>query len=162
MQHYANAKPTAGALVARAGELLLLRRAHDPWRGYWNIPGGFLEEDEHYADGARREVFEETGVPIRVTGWLGAWLHAYESGHDGARTTMNCFVHAVPTGGPPGAPDPAETAEVRWFRADALPTGELAFPEYALEVLARWVADYASGRTVTSLADTRIDRMAGT
>ncbi|MGH9036149.1 MAG: NUDIX domain-containing protein, partial [Acidimicrobiia bacterium] len=46
-EHYRNAKPCAGALVMRDGKLLLMRRAHEPWLGRWDIPGGFCEVDEH-------------------------------------------------------------------------------------------------------------------
>ena len=46
-QHWRNAKPCAGALVMRDGRLLLVRRSMDPWLGWWDIPGGFCEEDEH-------------------------------------------------------------------------------------------------------------------
>ena len=45
--HWRNAKPCAGALVVRDGRLLLVRRSMEPWLGWWDIPGGFCEEDEH-------------------------------------------------------------------------------------------------------------------
>ncbi|MFC6835291.1 NUDIX domain-containing protein [Halomarina ordinaria] len=55
-----------GAAVVDAGRLLLVRQ-----RGQWLLPGGMLEPDERHAEGAAREVYEETGVPVEVTG-LGA------------------------------------------------------------------------------------------
>jgi DNA-directed RNA polymerase subunit RPC12/RpoP len=52
---FRNAKPAVGLLIERKGVLLLVRRARAPFEGYWDIPGGFLEEDEDAHTGARRE-----------------------------------------------------------------------------------------------------------
>ena len=41
--HYHNSKPTAGALIVDSGRILLSQRAREPFRGDWDIPGGFLE-----------------------------------------------------------------------------------------------------------------------
>jgi 8-oxo-dGTP diphosphatase len=42
--------------------VLLIRRKHEPFKGCWAIPGGFVEMDEPLDAAARRELFEETGV----------------------------------------------------------------------------------------------------
>ncbi len=59
--HYHNSKPCAGALIVRDGCVLLVKRAVEPFKDYWDIPGGFLEAGEHPQDGMRCEVKEETG-----------------------------------------------------------------------------------------------------
>ena len=43
-------------------ELLLIKRANDPFRGIWALPGGFLDIDEDLEACARRELEEETGL----------------------------------------------------------------------------------------------------
>ncbi len=43
-------------------KVLLIKRANDPFRGEWALPGGFVQIDEDLETGARRELFEETGV----------------------------------------------------------------------------------------------------
>lgn len=50
--HYHNSKPCAGALVVRDGKVLLAQRGVEPFKGYWDIPGGFLEAGEHPEHGA--------------------------------------------------------------------------------------------------------------
>ncbi len=42
--------------------VLLIRRAHDPYRGQWAFPGGFVDIDEDLEACARRELGEETGL----------------------------------------------------------------------------------------------------
>lgn len=43
-------------------KLLLIRRAGEPYRGKWALPGGFIHLDEALDASARRELEEETGV----------------------------------------------------------------------------------------------------
>jgi ADP-ribose pyrophosphatase YjhB (NUDIX family) len=46
---------------------LFFGRAHDPSRGFWDIPGGFCHADENPIHAAAREVSEGTGPMIRIT-----------------------------------------------------------------------------------------------
>jgi len=59
-----------GAVVLKGTEVLLVRRARPPRAGRWSIPGGAQELGETWAEAARREVLEEAGVDIAVTGLL--------------------------------------------------------------------------------------------
>jgi 8-oxo-dGTP diphosphatase len=43
-------------------EVLLMKRKKEPYMGMYAIPGGKLEEGESYLEGAKRELFEETGL----------------------------------------------------------------------------------------------------
>ncbi|MBV8936174.1 MAG: NUDIX hydrolase [Alphaproteobacteria bacterium] len=46
----------------RGDRVLVVRRANPPMPGRWGFPGGVLELGETVAQGAMRELFEETGV----------------------------------------------------------------------------------------------------
>jgi ADP-ribose pyrophosphatase YjhB (NUDIX family) len=130
--HYRNAKPCAGALVVRDGRLLLGRRAEPPALGAWDIPGGFLEPWEHPAEGAIREVAEETGLQVRPLGLFAVVVDTYDQGR---WYCLNMYYLAEVVG---GAERPADDlAELRWFAPDELP--EMAFPAQN-DVLRVWAA----------------------
>ena len=47
---------------------MLCKRGIEPQYGLWNIPGGFMENDETVEAGAVREMVEETGGNVKVLG----------------------------------------------------------------------------------------------
>jgi 8-oxo-dGTP diphosphatase len=137
---YAASKPTAGALCVEAGRVLLVRRALEPFLGYWDIPGGFLEEGEHPLDGLRREIREETGLEVEPEEFLGIWMDRY-GGDSTAEATLNLYWTARVVGGEAAPAD--DVSELRWFEAADLPgREELAF-ENVPQVLATWRNQHA-------------------
>ena len=69
--HYENPKPTATLVCTNENKILLVKRAIEPAKGEWGLPGGFIELGETPNDGAIRELKEETnlaGIPIRLLG----------------------------------------------------------------------------------------------
>ena len=59
---------SVAALVTNdKGEILLVK---SPWRG-WEYPGGLIEPGETFESALHREVFEEAGVEIEITGFVG-------------------------------------------------------------------------------------------
>jgi 8-oxo-dGTP diphosphatase len=59
-------KVTAGVLVVQDDKLLLVQRAIDPWKGYWYLPAGYVENDESPIQAAEREAREKTGLIIKT------------------------------------------------------------------------------------------------
>lgn len=50
----------------RGERALIVKRAHEPRRGEWSIPGGLVEIGEPLIDAVRRELREETGLDVEV------------------------------------------------------------------------------------------------
>jgi 8-oxo-dGTP diphosphatase len=88
---YHNPKPCVGILLLKGNEVLLGIRGVEPFKGFLDIPGGFVEPGEHPADAAVREFREETQLTIdRPTDLLGIFMDVY--GPSGASTMNLCYV----------------------------------------------------------------------
>lgn len=55
-----------GAIIIQDHRALVVRRANEPLKGQWSIPGGMLELGEKLREGVLREVREETGLDVEV------------------------------------------------------------------------------------------------
>jgi ADP-ribose pyrophosphatase YjhB (NUDIX family) len=134
---YANAVPGAEAVcIDERGRVLLGRRANDPGRGLWDLPGGFLHEDEPPLEGLVREVREETGLEIQPTEFLGFWLEPYD------QRTVLCLAWVAKATGEGRAAD--DLVELRWFEPRELPPpGDLAFTHYPAVLSAAVGYEYA-------------------
>ena len=55
-----------GAVILDGEKVLLVRRAREPLRGEWSVPGGLVEVGEELTEALRREIREETGLAVRV------------------------------------------------------------------------------------------------
>ena len=107
--HYRNPAPAAGVILARDGEILMVKRKFDPRAGKWCLPAGFLEYGESPERCAIRELREETGIRARLTGLFGVY-----AGIDDPRVrTVLILYSAEPTGGRLKAGDDA--IEARFF-----------------------------------------------
>jgi 8-oxo-dGTP diphosphatase len=55
-----------GAVVLDGDRVLLVKRAHEPLKGEWSLPGGAVELGETLEKAIAREVREETGLDVDV------------------------------------------------------------------------------------------------
>ncbi len=111
----------ADILIARDGEVVLIRRGVEPFKGVWCLPGGHVEEGEQVREAAVREAREETGLDIKVDDILGV----YDApGRDPRGPVISIVYVASPVGGDLDAATDADDA--RWFPLDDLPD-ELGF-----------------------------------
>jgi 8-oxo-dGTP pyrophosphatase MutT (NUDIX family) len=108
--------PAAYAIVRNGlGQVLLVRRADD---GYWELPGGRIEVGESASAAVVREVTEEAGVAIKVTGLAGVYsdpghVLAYPHEEGIYQQVAVCF-HAF-TPARDAQPDHDETSAAAWF-----------------------------------------------
>lgn len=134
---WGNSKPTAsGIVVDDAGKVLVARRGIEPFKGMWDIPGGFLEAAEHPEEGVIRELLEETGLTVTVTHLIGIYIDTY--GPEPSEDTLNVYYECRAISGLLSAQD--DIADIGWFDLDAVP-GPLAF-----ENARRAMADYRKYR----------------
>jgi len=59
------------AVIFRNDQLLLVRRAREPGRGLYSVPGGRVEHGETLHEALAREVTEETSLAIDIVGFAG-------------------------------------------------------------------------------------------
>jgi 8-oxo-dGTP diphosphatase len=124
---FVNARPTGLVIVVDGDRFLAIRRAREPRRGGWALPGGFCDGWEHPADAARREAAEELGATVTLGTFVGMYVGPYE--FQGERfPVLDCFFLAS-LDRPELAPDPREVSDVHWFDLDNPP--DLAFPTMA-------------------------------
>lgn len=77
--NYINPLPvTVAYAVNRKDELLVIRRAYEPARNEWALPGGFLEIGEEPHHGCLRELQEETALSASVQQLVGVYQREVE------------------------------------------------------------------------------------
>jgi 8-oxo-dGTP pyrophosphatase MutT (NUDIX family) len=106
----------SAAVLDEVGRLLLQRRVDN---GLWAIPGGAMEMTESLPEAAVREVREETGYEVEVTGLVGTYTDArhviaYSDGE--VRRQFNVCFRARVVGGELAVSD--ESHESGWFSAE--------------------------------------------
>lgn len=114
--YYKQLKVGAAAVIERDNQLLLLRRAHHPWRGYWNLPAGYVESDEDPRCAAERETLEECNLVVRAGDLLGAFYFSDDPRGHGLLMVYLCQWLS-------GSPrvDPDEVLEFGFFDVLQLP-----------------------------------------
>lgn len=111
--------PAVTAVVRNdADEVLLIERTDN---GLWALPGGAQDLGESAPDAVRREVFEETGISVEVTGISGIFsdpkhIIAYDDGE--VRQEFSLCFHARPTGGT--LRPSSESRRVHWVAPDSV------------------------------------------
>lgn len=67
-----------GLIVDELGRLLLVRRARNPGKGKWGLPGGFVDRGETIEQALAREVVEETQLRLKTTELMVTFPNQYD------------------------------------------------------------------------------------
>jgi 8-oxo-dGTP diphosphatase len=108
-----------GAVIVQNGRALVVRRATEPLKGEWSVPGGMLELGEKLKDGIAREVLEETGLVVEPTEVLDVFdsIFADPDGRARYHYVLIDYLCRVTSGEAVAATD---VSEVRWVSAAEL------------------------------------------
>jgi 8-oxo-dGTP diphosphatase len=128
--YYARNALGAAVLIENPDGILLVQRAHQPYRGQWMLPAGFVEYGEFAEECAVREAEEETGYQVELTGLRGLYF-----GTDDPRNVSHLAVYGARIVG--GEPRPGDDAIALAF----FPRGGLP-PNVAFEGHRRALADW--------------------
>src|SRR5512141_1518245 len=85
---YKNSAPTASILILQGDRVLLARRNVAPFKGKYDVVGGFLKYGEDPLTGVLREAREETGLTLKVLALLGVYMDTYGPG---GKCTLNFY-----------------------------------------------------------------------
>lgn len=91
---------------------MLVKLTYGGAKGFFIIPGGFVEPGETLLEAVRRELHEETGVDVEPEGVLGVRSMVRQRDH---LTDLYCVVKCRLTSGPTLQRQEEEVAEARWF-----------------------------------------------
>ena len=131
---YYDPKVATAMILARGERVLMVRRGTEPGLGLWSLPGGYVDRGEVVEEAAVREVWEETGLRVRVTELVGVYSEA------GSPVVLVVYAGEV-LEGEPTAGD--EVMEAGFFSVGELPP--LAF-ERDGEILGGWMGGLSGNR----------------
>jgi 8-oxo-dGTP diphosphatase len=130
---YKNSKPTASVLLVKDDKVLLAKRGIEPFKGMYDIVGGFLKDGEDPIEGVKREAKEETGLKIKILDFLGIYMDTY--GPTGEHTFNTYYVGEI-IGGEMSPQD--DVSELEWVPIADPPTPAFKSQTTVLKNLQKW------------------------
>lgn len=148
--HFSDPKVAVIGLVVADGKVLLVRRAVDPGKGLWSLPGGYMDAGEMPAEALRREVGEEVGLTVVV----GELLTVFPMENGEGRRTGIVLAYATQLAGAQlagvekaiHAQD--DVSEASWFGPRQIP------PDLAFDSTKTLIAEWAINQSVRTEAKT--------
>jgi len=116
----------AAGIINQGGKFLITKRLpNEHLGGYWEFPGGKLQETESLEQCVQREIKEELGLEIKVKAKIGTWSYSYPD-RDCELSFFLCDVLE-------GEPKSKRGQEWRWI--DRLDLSKYKFPPANTELI---------------------------
>jgi 8-oxo-dGTP diphosphatase len=101
------------AIITKDGKIFATQRGYGDFKDGWEFPGGKVEQGESPEQAIIREIKEELGADIQVTGFLTTVEHDYPTFH----LSMDCFWAELKEG---SSVELLEHEAAKWLSLDAL------------------------------------------
>lgn len=111
-----------GIILKKENHFLLVQRCNTDWMsGFWNFPGGLLEENETLAAAAARETIEEIGVTVNPADFIFSHILHVRANNKNTQDIIGFYFIAEKWEGDPINKEPHRHSNVAWFDLDNLP-----------------------------------------
>jgi mutator protein MutT len=139
LDYYVNPRPCNAVIITdESNRILLVKRAIDPAKGLWDLPGGFIDIGETAEESVIREAKEELGVEVNKIQYLYSGYDRYEYKGLNYHTLGFVFTAQITSGEMKPLDD---VGEIMYFAENEIPWDTLAFP-----VLERTLRRYLQGQ----------------
>ncbi len=124
---YFNPAVAAAALIVDEQErLLLLCRGREPRKGFWALPGGFIDIGERVEEGLRREIREEVGLEPTAFDFVASFPNSYP--FKGVTYPVLDLFFETRVEGVTVVMDAEESSDHKWVGRKEINLEEIAFP----------------------------------
>ncbi|KKS97574.1 MAG: mutT/nudix family protein [Candidatus Gottesmanbacteria bacterium GW2011_GWA2_43_14] len=138
--YYHNPAPAVAAVIEnKKREILLVGRKFEPQKNFWDLPGGFVDNDENLEEGMVREIREELGTDITGIKYIGSVPDDYL--YKGYRYKVVTAFYAGELAGKIKVAD--DVSSFAWFVAGSLPFPRIAF-KGTKAILKKYTASWIS------------------
>jgi len=127
---YLNPVPTTAIILQdNEGEILLVKRKNPPKKGFWDLPGGFIEFNEKAEEAILRELKEELNLtlPLRSIKFFGSFIGRYF--YKGIIYQPLCFVFFAKISKLTKIEVADDVGSFSFFKKENIPWSFLAFPD---------------------------------
>lgn len=126
LDYYVNPRPCNAVIIKDdKNRILLVKRAIDPSKGLWDLPGGFIDIGETAEDSVVREMKEELGVEVDNLQYLFSGYDRYKYKGLNYHTLGFVFTARIISGEMKPLDD---VGEIKYFSEEEIPWDTLAFP----------------------------------
>jgi mutator protein MutT len=141
-EYYMNSGAATGVLFVKSdGSFLLSRRANNPGKGSWDMPGGFVEFGETAEEAIRREIREELQIEMERLEYFGSFPNEYPYKDVMYHTLDLIFLCRLADDSQMEVTLDPEILELQWFTPETVEMDSIAFPSMraaVTEYCERW------------------------